>query len=95
MFPRILRLAECWEPRIFFIQGFTPVNICRSLHCMRKNRQNPNIRWSKTYLCFLLSERRKWSNVAVRRIVVKQKLHDQTYVDYINCKKSAYYENFM
>ena len=92
----MLRLAECWEPRIFFIRGFTPVNICRSLHCMRKNRENPNVRWSKTYLTsFLLSKARKSSHVVVRSIAVKQKLHDQTYVDYINCKKSAYYEKFM
>ena len=24
----MLGFAECWEPHIFFIQDFTPVNIC-------------------------------------------------------------------
>ena len=25
-------LAECWKPKIFFIQDVTPVNICCSLY---------------------------------------------------------------
>ena len=30
LFPRMLDLPECWEPRIFFIQDFTPVKSCCS-----------------------------------------------------------------
>ena len=28
----MLDLTECWEPRVFFIRDFTPINICRSLY---------------------------------------------------------------
>ena len=35
----MLTLAECWEPRFFFIEDFTPVNICCSLDGRMENQR--------------------------------------------------------
>ena len=43
--PRMLGLAEWWEPRFFFIQDFTPVNTCCLLYdAVEKQRESQHLK---------------------------------------------------